>query len=322
MTRNPIAPIATAPYPSFGPSGPPQTEEVLLRVVAQYIFLPGSGQPTLLWLDSVETLSSTQQDDPTTEDEAEADGNEAFMQLTRELGEVSRGWTTFFPPKMGDLTDGGSIMGGGLSLSLNPRAGCSARETNGSLQVDVSSKGGSRLSRYPAAIGLTDGSTVGTTAATPLSPEERQSVGDVHEAEDGFLAIDRISDKGVITGEKEVDLTAPSAGRAAGDRRGHFTLPTESWARRSAGWRGLYFSGGGGDGGAERPSSEQWPRRRSTGTTMRRDGRRPDLRSASETRRPWTAPARVLEEAGDGAQEGNWGVKDGVISRRLAGSNG
>lgn len=310
-------------FPIF-PCDEKQTGEVLLRVVAQFAFRPGCGQPTLLWLDSVSTLRSTQKQVRGTDD-ATVDENGAFMQLTTELGEANRGWTTFFPPKLADLTGGASssAAGTGVSVSVGQRASSSIHGTDALATREQISSGllGSITGAvpFPAAAGGQAEEPARGTAPTvvPAMDKGGEELSAPYDAAISlFHNSGTIGDGGSIPGAKAGTSNARSAGRAG--QRQHFTLSTESWARRSAGWRGLYFVRERGDGRAERPSSEQWPRKKSTGTTMRSDGRRPGLRTASEAQRPWTAEARVSEGMETRARGAEGDRVCGAISRHLA----
>lgn len=291
--------------------------------MAQLAFRAGSGQPTLLWLDSVVTLRSTQQADPAKHDEREdINADQAFMQLTHELGEVDHDWSTYFPPKIGDLVGVTATAARGTIIE-KARDGITGA---GSMPLIGSLKGGKTVRARPRAL---DGNTPSMPGAG-MDDDERSSFappnhrGEEISANVGALLPADDSDDKLVKGEgnvlREGNENVSNTVGILGNRE-HFALPTESWAYRSAGWRGLYFSGegrgqggGGGAGGGrrgERPSSEQWPRKRSTGTTMRGDDRRPDLRQASEAARPWTAPARLFS---------GWSAADdslGTINRNL-----
>lgn len=251
--------------------------------MAQFVFRPGSGQPTLLWLDAVHTVRSTQQlGDNTAAEIIDPDGE--FLQLTRDLGEgkSGRSWTTFFPPKIGDLVSGGESLGfaeAGLTGDsqrpefLRSRTGRSvvAVETEPREENNVTAEESSAVSIVPA----NANEAAGEISCPAAGMGEQGS-------------------RNGISGDEEVGRVKNNDDPDGGYQRDrHFTLPTESWAHRSAGRRGLYLSRTGRVGAhADQSLNEQWPRKRSTGTTMRRDCRRErlDLRSAAENARPWTSP--------------------------------
>ena len=271
-----------------------QTGEIILEVVAQFIFRPGSGQPTLLWLDSVHTLRSTQQSGNTTPAEI-VDPDGEFLRLTRDLGETKSGrsWTTFFPPKIGDLVSGSGSLGfaeAGLSGESNQSRSEYIRSRTGrSVEAGMEPRAESNV-------------TEGESSAAPVAPSDaNEAAGEVSCSADGTR--EAVADDG-ISGVEEVGRVRNNGGPDGGYQRGlHFTLPTESWARRSAGRRGLYLSRTGGGGApADQSLHEEWPRKRSTGTTMRRDCRRErlDLRSAAENALPWASPSTQAAKRGAG----------------------
>lgn len=249
--------------------------------MAQFVFRPRSGQPTLLWLDSVRTARSTQLfGDHDHAPGTIADPNGEFLQLARDLEErePARSWTTFFPPKIGDLVGGGGSLGlaeaGGLSAE-SQRSEILRKQNERSFKTDMESR-------------QEHNATVEEGTIVPA---------DANEATDGpFTSAGGAGEQGDDNGSGEEvghvrNNDSPDGGY--NQRGGRFTLPTESWAQRSAGRRGLYYSGTGGVGArADQSLNEQWPRKRSTGSTMRRDCRRDrlDLRSAAENQQqhPWT----------------------------------
>lgn len=271
--------------------------------MAQFIFKPGSGQPTLLWLDSVQTVGSTQQLGDRTPGEV-VDPASEFLKLTRGLGEEKSGrsWTTFFPPKIVDLNRGGGSLG--LAAESVPSAESQRQRfcsTNRSCKAEMESRETSNLVAGES----------GNVQAMPAVPA------DATEGTDEIFSpvcgtSEQVGSDGISGGEEVGHVR--NNGLDGGHKWGrHFTLPTESWAHRSAGRRGLYFSGTAGGLGARTDQSltEQWPRKRSTGTTMRRDCRRErlDLRSAAENQRPWTSPSnqgskRVVCPPGSGCSPG------------------
>lgn len=263
--------------------GTAQTGEVVLEVVAQFVFRPGSGQPTLVWLDSVQTVRSTQLSaDHTPEAIVDTDGE--FVQLTQDLdleGHSGRSWTTFFPPKIGDLTNGG----GSLGLTEAGRSSESQRS-------NVSPYRTERFFKSEMDSGLENNITAEESGAVPLAPV---GPANVNESKQGVLTPaggmgEGGGDNG-IAGDDKLGHVRKNDGPDGGSDRGrNFTLPTESWAHRSAGPRGHYLSGTGGVGArADRSLHEKWPRKRSTGTTMRRDciRGRLDLRNAAEHPIQW-----------------------------------
>lgn len=218
-------------------------------MLAQYAFRPGSGQPTLLWLDSVTTQGSAAPsvqslsqriavDEKGTDDKSQGQ----LDQLREETND--RSWTTFFPPKLSELVSGGSVKLAGRSTRQN---GSSFNEKSSNLASKAlhASVSGSQ-----------------PQAKRPMNGDD-----DHHQ-------------RG-LEGGSIIEIDALRR-RACGPHRQTFTLPTESWAIRSSGCRGLYFSGG-----KRGAMSERWPRKRSTGTTMRIDDRRPDLRSDFSSDGPW-----------------------------------
>lgn len=116
-----------------------------------------------------------------------------------------------------------------------------------------------------------------------------------------------------------VDDQSMSAGHVG--LRQHFTLPTESWANRSSGQRGLYFNHGAGASREASASRDRWPRKRSSGTTMRVDDDRPDLRLFSEYPRPSTAPARITEAMKHGMQATQSIPMDAICCRLSSSTN-
>lgn len=305
-----------------------QTDEVILRVVAQYVFVPGNGQPTLLWLDSVETgVSSTQRTGLIADDESDLDANGSFMQLTPELVETNRSWTTFFPPKMADIASGKLAAGSGQVVGPSPRSRAFSEKHN---DFDDNGEGASQASQADArsTSSATSGLSVPNgvlcnpnaagTIATPLSPENH-AMGVTFESQPLGVTFARPHDRtptafpgaghrlDEIRWRQGQDGGFPAANYAGGRGRScrdNFTLPTESWSRRSSRWAGLDGWGKGGRGDA-RSGNKQWVRRRSTGTTMRLDDRRLDLRHGSESHRPQTAPPpRALGEARGGGSLG------------------
>lgn len=278
----------------------PQTGEVILDVVAQFVFRPGSGQPTLLWLDSVHTARSTQQLDDHTPGEL-VDPNSEFVQLTHDGGEgrSGRSWTTFFPPKIGDLVGGAESLG--LAGAEVSSAGQRSELLRTRTERFVLAKKKSRAENNNA---TEESSTVPAVSTVPTFPA------DANEAAGGTCSpAVGMGEQGGTHGISEDEETVVGHVRNndsndCGYQRGrHFNLPTESWAHRSAGRRGLYFCRAGGVGASGGQSlNEQWLRKRSTGTTMRRDCSRErlDLRSAAENQRPWTPPLTHTTKRGAG----------------------
>lgn len=255
-------------------------------------------------MELVSTLRSTQHTRRPYNDAKEG-VDEFFLQLTLELREMGRSWTTFFPPKLSELASGG--LAGGTGSSESQRFGGSVQITDTSVQqVGANSKTTSKLLFGTSVLGEEQSGGVVPEALPTEDHRTRNIFSTLHVAAEDVVASNRVNRLDSTSNpavEEEAGPTEHSPGRVSG-RREHFTLPTESWAHRSAGWRGFYYAGLGDDGRAERPTSEQWPRKRSTGTTMRLDGRRPDLRHSPEAQRPWTAPGRVLEGVG-GAEGGD-----------------
>lgn len=280
-----------------------QTGEIILDVVAQFVFRPGSGQPTLLWLDSVHTVRSAQHFGDQTPRE-KVDPNNEFLQLTRDLeeGKSGRPWTTFFPPKIGDLVSGGVSLGkteAGLSAE-SQRSEFLRRRNERSVKTEAGSREESREE---------NGFNAGESGIVPIvvpivSAKANEATDGMFHPAGGMAEQDGSNG---ISGVEQVGRVRNNDGPNGGYERGEgFTLPTESWAHRSAGRRGLYFSRTGGRGvDADQTPNERWPRKRSTGTTMRRDCRRDrlDLRSAVEnqgrmTRRATSAPEPGCVKAG------------------------
>lgn len=267
-----------------------QTEETIMRVSVQYVFRPGTGRPTLFWLDSVRTLLSTEGDDRNEEGGEEAAEEEEFVQLTRELREPSRDWTTFFPPKMFDIASGGSA--GGANMPAWQRSCNSSRVA---IAIPFPAEDGipqdpsdffPGTATFPLVNDHVEAQPTQDSVPVPLPPEHDVVVktpSDEWGSEYGTKA-----EEGGSSRPNKAGLLMQRAELAGGQRQ-RFALPTSSWARRSDGWRGLYSSRGWGSGCPDRPATERWPRKRSTGTMMRLDGRRPDLRHAFEERRPSTA---------------------------------
>lgn len=293
-------------------------------MLAQYAFRPGSGQPTLLWLDSVTTqrscgtsVRSLSQRTAINETGIE-DKSSVFLhgQLREETN--NRSWTTFFPPKLSELASSGSVKLAGHSALQQYGEQNGSYQTTSSSFYEKSSKLASKA-LYASASALLATSMASQAQANPL--EHRiLNAGFVTETE-------RSEDDNHHQSGLEVDSTIEMDAlrqRVCGQHRQNFTLPTESWAIRSSGWRGLYFSGVGGGtrGGKRAVMRERWPRKRSTGTTMRIDDRRPDLRSAfsSDVRWPWTGlPSQPSKKGpGGGTTTGVLGL-GGAVNRRLAG---
>lgn len=310
-----------------------QTDEILLKVVAQFIFRPGSGQPTLLWLDSVHTVRSTNQyDDHTSVGIVDPQGE--FMQFTRELGEgsTSRSWTTFFPPKIADITSGRGSLGvvAGACLSAESQRSEFLRKKLEGGSFEQAGMAFNGVTRGPPCEinGLVDGQQRGILRGEDKSlPENGCAPAAPNEVRDGVMVLvgdpdEQGGDKIIPKDDKRDDRIRGKNGSAGNLQREHFTLPTEAWAHRSTVGRGLYFSRTGGAGGyGDRPLTEQWPRKRSTGTTMRPDGpwNRMDLRSAAENNhRPWSSPMDHPVGTGNGMAGG----PVGVLTRRLTCTNG
>lgn len=262
--------------------------------MAQFIFKPGSGQPTLLWLDTVRTVRSTQQLGDHTPGEI-GDPTSEFFQLTHDLGQgiSGRSWTTFFPPKVADLMSGGGSPG----LTEQGRAVGSRRSAVFRRTVDEHSLmagGGAREENNVSAEEISIAAIVPTTPANATDAKSGT-----------HTPADAMGEKNGSTGVSEEE----EVGRV---RNNDINLPTESWAHRSAGRRGLYCSRTGGAGGryADQSLNKQWPRKRSTGTTMRRDCNRGrlDLRNAAENQRPWTSPLTQATQTGTGLPEGGSGL--------------
>lgn len=342
-------------------------------VVAQFAFKPGGGQPTLLWLDNVHTVRSTQLLSEHTPDKAAVDPNSEFMQLTRDLGEgsASRSWTTFFPPKMEEINRGGGSSGlllPGTSLSaeslrseffrrrgVNSKLSCEAGTTVGSVGARKQSADGAerfdeqtqnpewREQEQQAATGGQAG-TFPATAARVATACRLLTNGAVPADDNRVLELEehRRREEGDDyyhndSGGDDPDHLAGYQQQQRGGRR--FTLPTESWARRSAGSRGHYFSGTGEPGAgagaaagteehADQSPQVRWPRKRSTGTSMRLDGPgRLDLRSAAENQRqrPRTSPPTRSSRRAEGSGPGSAGDPAGAgnsSSHRFTSANG
>lgn len=215
------------------------------------------------------------------------------MRLTQELGEGIRSWTTFFPPKIGDIV---------------------SRRTGTSGIIGASLSGGSTRSEYPH--------NKRTTSASPATCHRSNEVlpgNNRRERSSSCVALDEARDRvfgsaatagmgdfggGVISQDQDPE-SEPHSGfcpagryRHTGDtKKENFTLPTEAWVHRSARPRRDRSSETKGEGTEELSLKEHWPRRRSTGTTMRttiwRDGfrnRSEYLRSVADHQRPWTCP--------------------------------
>ena len=275
-------------------------------MVAQYAFRPGSGQPTLLWLDSV-TCQHREQLPQRSAQEGDGGGtsrSHSPADLTHGLRqEIERPWSTFFPPKLSDLASGGSAAS---FLAGRPVSRC--RQDDSSQIIGRSLYG---ESSRPASKALHASAPTLLATETPLLQTETRplELGLIPDSEAPWEAADDHQKSDGWAGGVTVDH---AFGRAGGQCQ-HFSLPTESWAYRSSGERGLYFSGRG-----ERLPTERWPRRRSTGTTMRIDGRRPDLRTVSETQRPWTVPFQVGHRPEDGAAGTGFAGASGAINRPIA----
>lgn len=227
---------------------------------------------------------------------------------------------------MADISGGKLAAGSGLGASQSPRSCCTCSEkseddASSRAEDSSSSVATPRLPKGESSKGALHGkpNASTTTAEEVLLPasESHPPMGVTfasshHRNPTGFPAAGRVGERSRLRGRgQETDYTAMNAGRTGsgtgadgGGCRDNFTLPTESWARRSSRWRGLDISGTGegGKSGA-RLSSKLWVRRRSMGTTMRFDDQRPDLRRGSESHRPQTAPppvSRGLGEVGAG----------------------
>lgn len=269
-----------------------QTSEVLLGFVAQYVFPPGSGQPTLIWLDSVTTLRCArgerhEMDGKDIEKGGTEDGT--LAELTRNWCEVDSPWTTYFPAKFGDLGGAGG----------STEEGFSSFETRGNVG----------LSRWRSKGGDSSGNLRVLDKTSPMASGHGQYTDQ--------KAPQSVADD-VANTQCEEPCCDPFNSGKYGARSGHFTLPTESWANRSAGLRGLYFNRGGTGVCANLSGCDEWPRKRSTGTAMRIGELRPDLRRASENARPATAPARITEAMKQGMR-GTASLPMDAISRRLPG---
>lgn len=334
--------------------------------MAQFAFSPGSGQPTLLWLDSVHTVRSTnnQCDDQSSVDHDILDPHSEFIQLTRELGEgsTSRSWTTFFPPKLAEIASGG---GGSSGAAVSPGACLSAESQrseflrkrlgeSSSQQTGVPRKGeprgGSfshcheRNFQWDARNGgqllllreEEEGKISGKGSCAPTAAPNKANC-DILALGCGENGPDQADGENISPkDDQEEDDHARSNNndQTGGHHQGHFALPTEAWAYRSTVGRGLYFSrtagGKTGDRSAgDRPmmtTDQQWPRKRSTGTTMRRDGpwERMDLRSAAENQqRLRTSPLTMSQTMGTGS--GERGATEGLLgvtTRHLTCTNG
>lgn len=242
------------------------------------------------------------------------DPDSEFMQLTHELGERSRSWTTFFPPKIGNLAGGNGLSGlAGVNLSAGSRRSDFVRKkTKGSFQREMNAK-----THTPQA-GMCDPFDASDLALRDQCDAENKAIPDIPDAatdkefggagamgDQGVGSTPAVKEEGILAmyNDKRLNSYFP----ARGGQWGHFTLPTESWVRRSSESRGHYRTLTVDEGGrAERSLNERWPRKRSTGTTMRGNGslQRSDLRGASENRRPCTSPAgqtRGLEGCTQGA---------------------
>lgn len=235
---------------------------------------------------------------------------------------------------MTDISGGRLAGGSGPGATSSPQS-CdfSENKSDASSQAERSSSSVAtpELSNGEAANGaLYNKSNAGTVVEAPLSSEIHTSPMGVtfapshHRTPTGFPAAGCRGERRrrLPGGGQETHFTAMNAGR--GDSfRDNFTLPTESWARRSSRWRGLDISGTGegGKSGGLRSPDKQWVRRGSMGTTMRFDDRRPDLRRGSESHRPQTAPPppRGLGEVegGRGVAKRRGRVNDGAMSHRL-----
>lgn len=281
-------------------------------------------------------MRSTQQQFNDENPVKDIDPETEFMQLTHELGEISRSWTTFFPPKVADLTGGASLSGrAGVNLSAESRRPDFISNKMGcSFAVEINAK----THTLHASAGTCGETNASDGTLRDRCDAENNDVPDARDAaNDGGIGVaGGMGNQGVNAtpaGEEEGRLAVyndePSNGYypARGNQRGNFTLPTESWAYRSAESRGHYFTLTGDEGGrAERSLNERWPRKRSTGTTMRTGDcrNRSDLRSASENRRPWTSPAgRARGHESDVARAGRRVQGGEAVRRRLSkGSKG
>lgn len=281
-----------------------QTGEILLTVVAQFVFRPGTGQPTLLWLDSVRTVNSKQQLSDHAWVDFDDDPNSKFMRLTQELGEGHRSWTTFFPPKIGDIVSGRTGTSGILGASLS---------------------GGSTRSDHPHNKRTTSASPAICYRSDEVSPRNNSGESNLYcvaldETRDGVFGAAATAGMGECGGGVVARDQGPEgkphyygfcpAGRYRHNGDAHkenFTLPTEAWVHRSDRPRRDRSSSSEakGEGTEEQSMKEQWTRKRSTGTTMRttiwRDGfrnRSEYLRSVADHQRPRTCP--VSRTGGNG----------------------
>lgn len=291
-----------------------------MQVVAQFAFRPGSGQPTLLWLESATTLHSTH---PQLIPDGSGNDLEHGGDQTRKWGEEDTRWTTYFPMKLCELGAAAipSAVASGLvdrlaaSMSGNGLRDASHAETTG-----------------PTAPEQLASSVKYASTGTPSAIDDRCVPGEsmdsaglqgvpLTQTSEG-VAGDEFS-PGQEEGEHAHSVAGHSgdAGHAAVSHR-HYALPTESWATRFAGLRGLYFTHGAGAGRGALASRDRWPRKRSTGTTMRIDDERPDLRRSSESPRPSTAPARISEPMKHGMQGTRSFPMDAISCRLSSRSNG
>lgn len=255
--------------------------------------------------------------EPAPDEEEDEPGTLAH--LTRDWRGGDTGWTTYFPKKVSELGAGWgsaavaskpadrldiSVVQHGLydesiaTTSENPTAAV------GSFQLKHGTVGISRTLdelRVPAELVESLGSQGAHRDAYALGEE---------------FAFGHHGEKvGEHTDLDPIGSNLANAGHVGS--RQHFALPTESWANRTSTLRGLYFNHGAGAGRGEVASRDRWPRKRSSGTTMRMDDERPDLRLSSEEPRPSTAPARITEAMKHGMQ-GTKSFPIDVISCRLS----
>lgn len=218
------------------------------------------------------------------------------MRLTQELGEGSRSWTTFFPPKIGDIVSGRTGTSGMMGASLSGGSACTRSEFSHNKGATSASPATCNRSNE-----ISPGNNSGDSSLLCVALDE---------ARDGVLGSAATAGMGEYGGgvisqdqnperESHDGLLYP-AGRCrhTGDaQKENFTLPTEAWVHRSTRPRRDCSSEAKGEGTAENSLEEYWPRKRSTGTTMRttiwRDGfrnRSEYLRSVADHQRPWTCP--------------------------------
>lgn len=231
------------------------------------------------------------------------------------------GWTTFSPAKLDELGSVGAPVGSGLKLAGGDMSALVGSRHNSS-ETTVGRTNKIHVNPAPNANLLSDQvfvvETTANTSEQEMLPQHVLSMPDTVEV---CATVDPFTCFGASGHEVDVVDSVKDVNDGH-ERWGHFTLPTESWAHRSAGRRGLYFTHGAGAGRSAIASRGRWPRKRSTGTSMRVDKERPDLRLSSEAPRPSTAPARLTEAMKHGMRGTMSLPRDAVSCRLSRRSNG